>query len=91
MSGAALSATYDLYATWSCVNVKTTPATVVPVTNGSISVAANQDIVCTIKNTKKPKVHIVKTARRRSPTTPTSGRPSPRRLTAPSRPTTPSR
>ena len=62
LSGAALSATYDLYATWSCVNVKTTPATVVPVTNGSISVAANQDIVCTIKNTKKPKVHIVKTA-----------------------------
>lgn len=68
LSGAATSATYDLYATWSCVNVKTTPATVIPVTNGTITVGINQDVQCTIKNTKKPKIRIIKNA-----TTPIAG------------------
>ncbi|MEI2827447.1 MAG: prealbumin-like fold domain-containing protein [Dermatophilaceae bacterium] len=66
--GGATSGQYDLYATWSCINLASGNAVVPVAANGTISVPNGSDIQCTIKNTKKPKVHIAKTA-----TTPIAG------------------
>lgn len=65
--GGTTSGLYQLYATWSCIDLANANAAV-PVTNGAIVVNANMNVQCVIKNTKTPKVHIVKTA-----TTPIAG------------------
>ena len=62
------SGQYTLYANWSCINLASANAPVPVAADGTISVPNGSDIQCTIKNTKKPKIHIVKNA-----TTPIAG------------------
>ncbi|MGJ3509920.1 SpaA isopeptide-forming pilin-related protein [Enemella sp. A6] len=56
----ATSGQYVRYAYWACRDVNTNA--VVPVEEGAVSVADGAHVECVIKNTKKPKVHVVKTA-----------------------------
>ncbi|MDO5495285.1 MAG: SpaA isopeptide-forming pilin-related protein [bacterium] len=58
---------YRQYAEWSCVTSANQP---IAVDGGQITVKTGDNITCRVKNTKIPKVHIVKTA-----TTPTEANP----------------
>ncbi|WP_425309670.1 hypothetical protein AADG42_13180 [Ammonicoccus fulvus] len=58
--GGATSGTYKVYASWSCTDTSTGQP--VSVTGSQITLSGTMNVQCVIKNTRTPKVHIVKTA-----------------------------